>query len=307
MPNVWTHILFGEKVAEQAGLRDIIEDVKPYFQLGTQGPDPFFYHNFWPWRAKPVTEIGLKIHYEQCGLFLMQMIDYGYKHKNHTKLTAYILGFVTHHLLDRNTHPYIIYRSGNEGNRHQKLEIIIDTVLMRRWRNVDTYKLPVYKEIYIGPTLYEPIEQMLSELIKETFPEEEKKMPESYVNHSYQHMIKALKVLHDPTGWKNKVLKERISSFSYQKKLEEKDYLNENSTKWLHPTNNQEHSAESFLTLFNKAEKEGVQILSLICDYWKTGNQEVYNLLKGKIGNLSYDTGKDCTLEIENVYFEPIV
>lgn len=307
MPNVWTHILFSEKVVEKAGLTEYVKEVNPFLKLGSQGPDPFFYHNFWPWREKPVTEIGSKIHYEQCGPFLMKMINYGYIHKYQPKLLAYILGFVTHHLLDRHTHPYINYRSGTEGNRHQKLEIIIDTILMKKWRNIDTYKVPVYKELYVGQPLFEPINLMLSDLIKDIFPEEEKKLPVNFVKQSYTHMILALKVLHDPTGLKNKLLKERISPFSYQKHLEEKDYLNEFNTKWLHPTNNLEHSSDSFLTLFSNAEKEGIEILSLISDYWNTGDQEVYSLLEDKIGNISYDTGKDCTLNIENQYFDPIL
>jgi hypothetical protein len=307
LPNVWTHILFGERVIEGAGLEDKVLDAKNFFQLGTQGPDPFFYHNFLPWKTKPVTAIGLKIHYEECGPFLIKMIRHGLQNKNDRKLKSYILGFITHHLLDRTTHPYINYRSGNEGNRHQKLEIIIDTLLMKKWKNIDTYKVPAYKEIDIGPNLYEPINQMLSELIKEFFPEEERNMPSNYVNQSYQQMIRALKVLHDPSGWKNKLLKERISPFSYQKLNDETDYLNEQGSKWLHPTNDKESSVESFLSLFHKAEIEGIQLLSLVNEYWTEGDLSVYEIVKEKIGNVSYDTGKDCTLALENKYFEPIL
>ncbi|MFD1735089.1 zinc dependent phospholipase C family protein [Bacillus salitolerans] len=307
MPNVWTHILFGNKVIERAELHNMVEDVRTYFQLGTQGPDPFFYHNYWPWKSKPVTLIGERIHYEQCGPFLMKMIQHGYENKSDSKLLAYILGFVTHHLLDRNTHPYIIYRSGNEENRHQKLEIIIDTILMKRWKNIDTYKVPVYKEIYIGPTLYNPIRSMLSKLIQDTFPKEADTMPADYVNKSYQYMIHALKVLHDPLGWKNRILKKRISPFSYQKNVEDKDYLNEQKTEWLHPTNEDEASVDCFLTLFQNAEKEGVDILTLIWNYWHTGEPECLKTISEKLGNLSYDTGKDCTLMLENRYFKPIL
>ncbi|MBM6616834.1 zinc dependent phospholipase C family protein [Bacillus suaedaesalsae] len=306
MPNVWTHILFGEKVAKAAGLEVFARDYKPFYQLGTQGPDPFFYHNFFPWQSKPVGVIGSKIHYEKCGSFLSKMIQYGLLNKDR-KLQAYIAGFVTHHLLDRHTHPYINYRSGNEGNRHQRLEIIIDTLLMKRWKNIDTYKMQVHKEIYVGKTLYDPISHMLTELIEDTFPTEAREMPAGYVNQSYQHMVRALQILHDPYGWKNRLLKNKVSPFSYQKYVDEKDYLNEKETRWLHPTDEQEASVESFLTLFEKAEKEGYQILSLIKEYWTTGENQLLSQLEEKIGNISYDTGKDCSLGLENKYFEPIL
>lgn len=306
MPNVWTHILFGEKVAKEAGLEKFASDHKTFYQLGTQGPDPFFYYNFFPWQSKPVAIIGSKIHYEECGPFLSKMIQHGLQNED-PKLRAYILGFVTHHLLDRNTHPYINYRSGNEGNRHQRLEIIIDTLLMKKWKNIDTYKVQVHKEIHIGKALYAPIGRMLSSLIKEVFPTEARDMPADYVNLSYKHMVRALRILHDPYGWKNKLLKDQVSPFSYQKYVDEKDYLNERETKWLHPTNNQEESMESFLTLFKKAVTEGVQILSLIHEYWATSNPTLLSQIEEILGNISYDTGKNCSLGLENKYFEPIL
>ncbi|KAA0546121.1 zinc dependent phospholipase C family protein [Bacillus sp. BGMRC 2118] len=306
MPNVWTHILYGEKVAKAVGFEDFLRDFKPFYQLGTQGPDPFFYHNFFPWQSKPVGIIGNKLHYEKCGIFLSELIQYGYQH-NDPKLRAYIAGFVTHHLLDRNTHPYINYRSGNEGNRHQRLEIIIDTLLMKRWRKRETYKLQVHKELYVGRALYEPIRHMLTALIEKVFTSEARDMPADYVNKSYQHMMRALQILHDPYGWKNLLLKEHIAPFSYQKHVDDKDYLNETNTKWLHPTNDQEESEESFLTLFEKAEREGNLILSLLQEYWHTGEKQLLAQIEESIGNISYDTGKDCTLGLENKFFNPIL
>ncbi len=46
------------------------------------------------------------------------------------QVRAFVFGFITHHILDRNTHPYIHYRAGYEGNDHQKLEVFIDTLMM---------------------------------------------------------------------------------------------------------------------------------------------------------------------------------
>jgi hypothetical protein len=306
MPNVWTHILYGEKVLFNVNKTYLTKEEMPYFRLGTQGPDPFFYHNFWPWKEKPVTEIGLKLHYEQCGPFLIELIKQA-KHTNDLKLRAYVLGFITHHLLDRNTHPYIHYRAGYKGNNHQKLEIIIDTLLMKHYRNIETWKTPVYKQIDHGKTLYGPIESTLKNTINMFFRETVRKLPKDFIDKSYRDMKLALRVLFDPLGWKNKLLKEKVSSFSYQKCVDNKDFLNQNKKNWYHPAVKDEKSNESFFELMENAETEGFEIISNIIDYWSKGNENKLDLIEKSIANISYDTGKDCTLPLKNEYCEPLI
>ncbi|WP_221568814.1 zinc dependent phospholipase C family protein [Alkalihalobacillus sp. TS-13] len=307
MPNVWTHIYFGEVVLKRSGIIDLNEKSEPYFNFGTQGPDPFFYHNFWPWKETSVTEVGDRIHHEHCGDFLLKLIDHTKERLEDAKLTAFTTGFITHHILDRNTHPYINYRSGTKGNRHQKLEIIIDTFMMKKYKNIETWNTPVYKELAIGKKLHEPIEKMLEEKISDTFPELHEKMPAGYVQQSYQHMQKALRVLYDPLGWKNKLLKEKVQPFSYQKHVDDVDYLNESKTPWKHPAQSDEHHEESFMELFENAVDEGTEILTLLKGYWYDDNMEQYEKLKEKLGNVCYDVGKDLSLRLENKQYEPIL
>jgi hypothetical protein len=305
MPNVWTHILYGEKLLQEANVSFNHEEIQ-LFKLGTQGPDPFFYHNYLPWKKTPVAEVGLKLHYEHCGPVLLDLIQVA--KDSDPKVKAYVLGFVTHHLLDRNTHPYIHYKAGYKGNDHQKLEIIIDTLLMKEERNLETWNTPVYKEIDVGKQLYNPIEKMLATVIKKYYPTTAKKMPKDYVGQSYKHMKQALKILFDPIGWKTKVLKEKVSSFTYQKDFIEKDYLNKEKNTWYHPATKEEESTESFYELFNKAEEEGKQILPTIIAFWNSENsEENLDQLKRLLANISYDTGKDVALNLENKYSDRIL
>ncbi|WP_257349478.1 hypothetical protein [Pseudalkalibacillus decolorationis] len=69
MPNVWTHIHFGEKLLEKTGIIGLDHETGPYFRFGTQGPDPFFYHNFWPWKSTPVAKVGDRILTNNVGHF----------------------------------------------------------------------------------------------------------------------------------------------------------------------------------------------------------------------------------------------
>lgn len=307
MPNVWTHMYFGERLLEKTNLIKLDADTKPYFNFGTQGPDPFFYHNFWPWKSSAVTEVGDRIHHEMCGDFLLKLIDFTKARMDDEKLVAFTTGFITHHILDRNAHPYINYRSGTEGNRHQKLEIIIDTLLMKKFKNIETWKTPVYKELSIGKSLHEPIERMLRETVNSTFPDLHAKMPAGYVDQSYQHMQTALRVLYDPFGWKNKLLKERVHPFSYQKNIAPADYLNEERTPWFHPAQPDERHEETFLELVEQAEREGIDIFKELKAYWFEDDMQAYESLKQKLGNICYDTGKDLSMQLENRHFEPIL
>jgi hypothetical protein len=304
MPNVWTHILYGEKMLKESNTSLESEEMQ-LFKLGTQGPDPFFYHNYLPWKKTPVAEVGLKLHYEHCGPVLLDLIK-GAKVLNDSKVKAYVLGFVTHHLLDRNTHPYIHYKAGYKGNDHQKLEIIIDTILMKEHRNIETWKTPVFKEIDVGRDLYPPIVELLDDVIQKYFNDTFIKMPNNFVSDSYKHMKQALKVLFDPYGLKTKLLKDKVSSFTYQKEFIERDYLNKEKKPWYHPAIEGEESTESFYELFEKAEIEGKQLFPAILSYWENDENSL-SKIEELIANISYDTGKDASLDIKNKYSDCIL
>ncbi|MDZ7543944.1 hypothetical protein GNF83_22840, partial [Clostridium perfringens] len=61
MPNIWTHLLFGDEAMKAAGMSSWIEErkLRNLFYLGCQGPDFLFYHNFLPWKKdKTMNRIG---------------------------------------------------------------------------------------------------------------------------------------------------------------------------------------------------------------------------------------------------------
>ncbi|WP_430787863.1 zinc dependent phospholipase C family protein [Virgibacillus flavescens] len=304
MPNIWTHMLFCEEVV------DTINNPTPFFQheaymkLGAQGPDPFFYYNFWPWnKDESVSAIGMALHTKKCGEFLLDLVISAANMDS--KVKAYVFGFVTHHILDRNTHPYIHYRAGYEGSKHQELEVKIDTVMMDKFHNMKTWKAHVHKEIDVGYTLDKEIKQLLQSKIKKHYPEV---CPDSasYIQKSYRDMKLALKILSDPYGWKNVLLKSLISSYSHQPIKNNVDYLNEKENTWHHPATN-EPSSQSFLELYEIGRAEGIEILSEILAYWDNPLHSKEEQIKTLIGNISYDTGKPLELNLRNKYSEPIV
>jgi len=305
MPNIWTHILFCEDVIDAVKKPYPFSQYEPYMKLGAQGPDPFFYYNFWPWKKDdPVHKVGMTLHTKNCGDFLIDLIIQA---KNQClEVQAFVTGFITHHILDRNTHPYIHYRAGYKGNDHQKLEIVIDTLMMEKLHKLKTWKTPVYKEVDVGNSLNPEVQRLLDDTINKHYPELNRRSSR-YIQKAYKDMMLALKILADPYGWKHILLKRFISSYSHQPIKDDIDYLNLNRSTWHHPATN-EPSNQSFMELYDKARIEAIEILTELQSYWQNDkNEHAEQRLKELIANISYDTGKPLELQLENKYSDPIV
>lgn len=301
MPNVWTHILFGKRVLGKSGL-PLSGDPKP-FQLGCQGPDPLLYYHFWPWKkGKNVNLLGNLIHKKRCGPFLIDLIDKAYHHPD---IQEYVMGFVTHHILDRHTHPYINYKSGTGKYKHQKLEVLIDTIVTDKLEQIRTWEVPVADLLDIGSKLPGIWVSILQETAHRHFPEVTHSLPHGYWQQSYRDMLAALRFFHDPLGLKLILTLGYIAPFRYRRISSRKDYLNVSRSEWVHPAIPEERHQESFWDIWETALAEGTHIIRLVHAYWH--NEESIQPLSRKIGNISYDTGKDCESGLQNRIASPIV
>ncbi|MFD1849983.1 zinc dependent phospholipase C family protein [Oceanobacillus bengalensis] len=304
MPNIWTHILFCEEVVDTVNQTLLSAKNEAYLKLGAQGPDPFFYYNFWPWiKEEPIHKIGNALHTRNCGNFLVDLVN-SVKDQNE-RMKAYVTGFVTHYILDKNTHPYIHYHAGYEESKHQKLEITIDTIMMKRFHHVNTWKTQVYKEIDVGHSLDKDITALLYNRINEHYPDIKQDSP-SYINKAYKDMLLALRILFDPYGWKNTLFKSFISSYSHQPITNQIDYLNVSHATWYHAAT-KEASVKSFIDLYELAQLEAIEVLKEIKKYWEKPSDASIHKVKHLIGDYSYDTGTALQLNLENKYSNPIV
>ncbi|GGA73244.1 zinc dependent phospholipase C family protein [Ornithinibacillus halotolerans] len=302
MPNIWTHMLFCEDVVDASGIPDSIHNHNYILNIGAQGPDPFFYYKFWPWISdQPVNEIGNILHTKKCGAFLIDLIEAA-KNKG-DEIKSYVFGFITHHILDRITHPYVHYHAGYSGNNHSKLEIVIDTLMMEKYKNLKTWKTPVYKEVHINNKLRRDIAELLHQTIKKHFPNIKENTVSNIIK-AYKDMKLALKLLADPHGWKIKVLGSTISPFSHQPITDHKDYLNLEHATWYHPAT-KIPSKKSFIDLYEQAKFEGIEIMKKVISYWndRTNKDELIEIL----GDISYDTGLPLESDMENQYCKPII
>jgi hypothetical protein len=255
-------------------------------RLGSQGPDPFFYYNFWPWiKNQQVHYIGAALHTDQSGRFLLDMIKAA--RSSGSEIKAFVVGFITHYVLDRNAHPYIQYRAGSEPGSYQRLVTEIDTVMMEKNHKLKTWKTPVYKEIDIGRKLDPNITDLLYRLINKHYPHVSKDN-NAYIKKAYRDMLLALRILADPTGLKNKLFRGTLFAYSHQPIKYPSDCLNEKKTTWYHPSTN-EPSNKSFLELYSDSRVEGIEIITEVLNYWRNGSIYSLDKLKELLKNVSLE------------------
>ena len=163
MPSQILHIMFGEDVItglynrliKERGFRyglvinkameRINLEYRSAFILGCQGPD-IFYHSQ---RRRPVAvEYGSLLHRRGCGVFTAGLLKMGLpdpppgedgiksgREKGINAMGVYALGFMTHAVLDRFCHPYIVYRA--DRDYHSFFERIIDVLMLKELRGMD--------------------------------------------------------------------------------------------------------------------------------------------------------------------------
>ena len=161
MPSQLLHTLFGEDVsagifrrlegrfgtAAAEALETIQRTHKKVFALGCQGPD-IFYHSR---RRRPVgLEYGTLLHRRGVGRFTAELLALALPQPPAGEMSAlavYALGFMTHAILDRAAHPFIVYKScrlspPKQGalsfaQSHAFFERIIDALMFKTLRGAD--------------------------------------------------------------------------------------------------------------------------------------------------------------------------
>lgn len=265
MPNIWTHICYCESLADITKNPEAFAKVDALMKLGAQGPHPFFYYKFWPWANQHQGEkINSLFYTEQSKPFIMDLIKTA-QHKR-KEVKAYVFGLVAHFILEEHIRPFIHYYAGDNGKAYHQLETSIDTMLMKKYYNLETWKVLVYKEIDVGFSLDTDIAKALHQAMKTYFPEINITQT-TYIQKSYRNMKRSLKLLTDPLGWKHILFGSKISPYSYRPLDFEIDYLNTAHDLWVDPTTN-EARTESFMELFEQAKITGRQVINELLDFW---------------------------------------
>lgn len=311
MPNLWTHNLFGDEIARMVGQAEWIErpGLRQLYHVGCQGPDFLFYHRFLPWQKRsPMNDLGTRMHQEACGPVLMHMADAVRKTQASPMdpPAVYVAGFLLHHVLDRNMHPYIFVKSGSRKWDHQRFEVILDTLLVKRHLGLDTWRTPAWRQIDVGPRLPDAVVGMLHEAARVHYPDLAGPIGPDDWQDAYRDMIRAQKLFHDPSGLKRILTFGQIEPLVYKRRIPDRDFLNEARAPWRHPAVEHETSSASFQDLWEDAVEDGVQVIAAAIRYWQDGGDGARAALAEVIGNRSYEHGRPLEEGLAIRFEEPI-
>jgi len=312
MPDCLTHIFMAEDVKRKISA-DFAFNID-YFILGSQGPDLFFYYNYYPWKkTNKVDSFGSAMHTKKTKLFLDNLIKAATS--GPTELKSYALGFLCHCTLDQVAHPYIHTVTGNyvdketkkyRGN-HLKLERGIDAILLKR-KNINPrfYRLNGYFRLKF---LTDDFISILNGVYEKTY--HIKNMGDIY-SHSYSDFQSSFKTLvFDPFGIKKGFYSVvdiftsgtmMYKNLTYNANLTKYDYMNESHTTWKHPVTGVE-SNKSFDDLYNEAVEKASILLNSTIKLFKGESSDIFNKTEDK----SYTTGLDCNHPGKMTYINSIL
>ena len=304
MPSTIAHSLCGEKAlltCDADQLRKIINRQKWAFIYGCQGPDfLFFYHAFPLYdqkKAGQVHRLGTQVHEQKVNEAFRYMLEWIRKDP-HDVLVAYVAGWLSHHALDVQAHPYIYYRTGSPekhaGEEHRRLEAQIERGLLD-YLDLDMKEYLPHKQMKHTTVKLFRIAEMISGLFRDVY-DFDLPVKECYV--ALQQFYSTQKLLADPRGRRYKLIAflERLfgvpgrgTAMMVPAKYDDAlDALNYRHDDWHHPSTG-ERISTGFMEMYDAAVEESRESLVLLEDFLL--NEKDPDKLLEFVGNRSYNSG----------------
>ena len=150
MPTTYTHYRFGKEIinALPEEFKEIISSNRPLFDIGVHGPDILFYTKS-PFKEH-VRKTGTGLHHQSAKNFFKHSAKVIKKAGNKKAAKAYIYGFITHFVLDSESHKYVEKMIHESGVGHNEIEAEFDAYLLKK----DKYNPITYnRTIHIQPSM----------------------------------------------------------------------------------------------------------------------------------------------------------
>ncbi len=335
MAGLFSHLIAGKSTYTMLNPehKRIISENKEAYYLGTQGPDLFFYY-FTRVFYKSTRPLGQKLHKEKVGKFLSELV-YQTKHIKNPKqkdvAIAYLLGYMSHYVVDAYTHPYVYFNAGFSTNKtfkfsplnsmyHRIIEDNIDKVLLNYfYHNANELQEHIAEDAFIKQKSkhikhYFKIPKddisVISTLLKTAIHNSyDIYIDSSTINAAINQMLITLTILESsPTSRKKFIILEDHVTFSkmdgeklrlFQEDNCKKDYFNFEHRTWSAPWDLTIESQASFYDLLVDAINESNDIFNDVLSY--IDNKISFNDVMDVIKNRSLAHGADC---VENIAFK---
>lgn len=273
MPNLLTHYLFAKRFSlkveeihrQNPDYQSFLTNNFEYLALGTQGPDPLFYMGIIPFHGlhlkTALKKYGNKIHKLDGKKYFRFLVEQCYRivesdngDEERRSFQAFVFGQFAHYLLDRECHPYVLYKSGFDENgritgkyhyQHAAFEAQIDYCLAKKFK-MDYFLTDPQDILNSHRHPLSLIDLNYVPVIKRTF--NDNKLPKDMYSNGLNNMKRWLSYTNH--GHKIRVAffgKTNLSATRLPKEVKE-DVLNEKRRMWLDPVTGEERY-ESFLEL----------------------------------------------------------
>ncbi|MFP4383367.1 MAG: zinc dependent phospholipase C family protein [Spirochaetia bacterium] len=276
MPSHIAHNLFSiQSIKEliQNDTHNLDPSAVPFLYLGAQGPDIFFHNQ----RTKPSgLAYGIKLHsgfYGKCCAVMAEIL----LDKEKKPEEYYLYGFITHAVLDRYTHPFIISRSGKEtAGAHAFYERIIDVLMLNHFENKSVNQYDFLSTLPPGNEIPGHISSFLADTLTRVFPRSRlrNQCRERVENAFYDTLSYYSHTNFIDKEYICRALEREDAGEMSQKWItivhprwfpEEYDYLNDQKRVWTDPWSGKQ-MRESFVELWDSAKEEARRCLKAAFD-----------------------------------------
>jgi len=309
MPGFLTHYIAGQAVlgSTKSDIRKIIENSERLYNLGTQGPDIFFYYIPGTIRKRS-RGVGTQMHRNDLGKFLTQMAEVA-KQSTETErdiIFAYTAGFIMHYVTDANTHPYVYARTHQQNvsniknsTDHRRFETAIDTAMLKLVQGKHPAAYKQWQLIAADPTHMKIAAAATGNVLAKIY---NRQIPTKDIYRAMRHMVRLTRLIQSRKGRRKRFvsLVENLtighplnSSLVHDQVVDPGiDYLNEKNTPWQAPWENAETYTDSFIDRYHAATREGLEMIQHLHSF--IYDETPLAALIEKLGNRSLKTGLTC-------------
>ena len=305
MPDPFMHNVLGEEV-----LSSLNKEIKARINCGIlsralQGPDPWSTIGFYGGKYKKFANRSNAMHKQKTGAFFKCITEYA-KQKSDDKLFSFLVGYICHYCLDKNLHPYIVYKGGEfNGSEetfcfrsgHVRLERGLDCFYIRQHYKIKPWHFSIPRKLFKINAYPKELKHDIDEIFLKVYGWDNSF---ELINRSLRDESLFWSIMEDPVGLVHYLLRPIsrgktdycIYSF-YRRDINSKelDYLNEKHSCWRHPFATENEYTESVFDLFDKAKTEAIEMIEGAYRYVYLKEDISLDKL---YGNINYSTGLDC-------------
>ena len=261
MPYNFTHALVGLTAKQffSPELTALVDAYPDLFRIGTMGPDPYFGDAMpKPLFAPCRVDLADKLHKLDMRVLFGAMLPLA---RGSDALSAYVLGFLCHFVLDTTAHPYIEARFA--GKAHTPSEIQMDLSMADR---IALPGVPTPPRRFYRTNHLDELDAFHAALAKSLFSLETK----GVFRRSFRKWIAVNTLSFDPKNRKRRFfgalerffgVPGKITSYLVSRHPDPNDRLNISHDVWHAPWEPECSRTESFVDLFDRACAETPELL----------------------------------------------